>query len=81
MRANLPVWNKLRAVWHEKESKCEGSCACRTQPWFRSISSSEQSLHEGLLCKPVACPELMLEDDRGMVPKFHKPECTNGECT
>ena len=82
LRANLSTWHKLRAVWHEKESKCGGStCACSSTTWFRSITSSEAALVEGTLCKPVKCPELTLEEDNGAAPELHKPCCTGGECT
>ena len=80
LRANLPMWNRERTLWHEKESKCDASCACKSAPWFRSFTASETALHECLLCKPIACPELMVDDDKGIAPELHKPECTRGEC-
>lgn len=76
VRANLPVWHKERTPWH-KQSACGPSCAC-SQGWFQSISRSERDLVEGLLCKPVACPTLMVESDRGQTPEFHKPRCASG---
>ena len=80
LRANLPVWDKERSVWH-KESVCDNSCACSSSTtWFRSISRSEALLNEGLLCKPVLCSELLVEDDGGVTPKLHKLSCTRGEC-
>ena len=81
LRVNLPVWHRERAVWHEKESKCDASCACKEMPWFRACSSSEKGLLDSLLCQPVACPELELPDDRGEIPKLNKPACAGGECS
>jgi hypothetical protein len=81
LRVNLPVWHRERALWHEKESKCDASCACKEMPWFRACSSSEKGLLDSLLCQPVACPELELPDDRGEIPKLHKPACAGGECS
>ena len=80
LHANLSLWNAKRQEWH-KQSKCGSSCACSdSEGWFHSISRSEQQLQEGLLCKPVACPELCIETDKGETPKLYKPECTCGEC-
>ena len=82
LRANLPIWHKLRALRHEKESSCAGSaCACSSTSWFHSISASELALVDGMLCKPCKCPELMVEEDNGVAPELHKPCCTGGECT
>ena len=79
LRANLPVWHKQRGLKHE-QSRCDVSCKCLSAPWFRSISSSEEALNEGLLCQPIACPELQVEDDHGQTPKLNKPSCARGEC-
>ena len=81
LRYNLPVWNKLRKLWH-KPGGCAASCACSmgSNEWFHSISSSEAKLHEGLLCLPVVCPELQVPDNLGHAPKLYKPSCTLGEC-
>ena len=65
---------------HEKESVCGVTCACKTNPWFLAISSSDQALHEGLMCPPIDCPDLMLEDDGDATPKLNKPCCSNGDC-
>ena len=78
MNANLSLWHRERALWR-KESSCDASCACSTQPWFRSISSSEAELSKGLLCAAVECSELAV-DDGSVVPKLYAPTCTRGEC-
>ena len=78
MNANLSLWHRERALWR-KESSCDASCVCRTQPWFRSISSSEAELSKGLLCAPIECPTLAVDDGSG-VPKLYAPTCTRGEC-
>ena len=76
LRANLPVWHNERFGWHKK-SVCGDSCAC-SSPWFRTVSSSEALLNEGLLCPPVECPELLLEEDGSVTPKLYKPSCARG---
>ena len=76
--ANLPTWDKLRLAWHT-QSKCADSCACKKAPWFMLISKSPQQLLDGLICAPIECPQLQLDDD-GEVPKLHQLECTRGEC-
>eukprot|EP00964_Phaeocystis_antarctica_P159292 scaffold130272_cov36-Phaeocystis_antarctica.AAC.2 len=78
VNANLSLWHRERALWR-KESSCDASCACSTQPWFRSISSSEAELSKGLLCAAVECSELAV-DDGSVVPKLYAPTCTRGEC-
>ena len=79
VRANLPTYHKLRTSWHQKESACDMSCACKSKLFFLNFSSSEDSLNEWLLCPAIACPELKLEDE-SEVPKLHKPCCTLSEC-
>jgi hypothetical protein len=80
LRANLPTWHKHRALWRKQQARCnDDACACKKQ-WFDTFTSSETALVEGLLCKPVKCPELTIEEDKGEVPSFHKPSCSCGEC-
>ena len=64
-RANLPVWNKHRALWHKGGGNCASSCAC-SSAWFHSISLLDKDLHEGMLCQPVllTCSKYLL---RGLV--------------
>jgi hypothetical protein len=80
VRANLKVWDTKRALWH-KQSSCASSCACKSTEWFHAISRSESELTKGLLCEPAKCPELLVDEDNGVVPEFHKPGCCNAECT
>jgi hypothetical protein len=78
VNANLPLWNRERALWR-KEKSCNASCACGTQPWFLSISNSEALLSKGLLCAPIECPDLAVNDG-SVPPKLYAPACTRGEC-
>lgn len=78
VNANLSIWHAQRALWR-KESSCDASCACSTQPWFLACSSSEAKVSECLLCAPIECPELAVSDG-SVVPKLYAPACTRGEC-
>jgi hypothetical protein len=79
LRVNLPTWHKQRALWRKDSTCTVAACAC-SKPWFKSFTSSETALVDNLLCKLVACPELKIEDDKGVVPSFHKPLCSGGDC-
>lgn len=50
-RANQPVWNKHRTLWH-KGGGCASSCAC-SSAWFLDMSRDDFRLHECVLCPPV----------------------------
>jgi len=78
VRVNLSVYDKERRAWHQ-QSKCDDSCAC-SKPWFLEFSRSESALEKCLLCPPVECPELRVEDDGGNMPKLYQLKCSCGDC-